>query len=184
MNYTQLQNDIRQQFAREDLPTDTFVRLAEASLNRRLRLMEMVQVVTATAENQTPAGEYYVTLPDDFLEVRDVQKGSVSLEFLDKKQDLDGWHNGYTVTNSTLLIAEGGDITLYYYAREPELSDTNQENCFTKCAGDLLFYLACVHAAAYMGMPDTYSPLVGGMVAELEMQEQNRVYPGVLVQRG
>ena len=69
-DYTTLQATIADYLARSDLTTQIpeFIRLAEDRLLRDLRIRQMIKVATAS----TTAGDATVSLPSDFLAMKDL----------------------------------------------------------------------------------------------------------------
>jgi hypothetical protein len=138
-----------------------FITLAEAAMNRDLRVRQMVKRATATLD----AG--YITLPSDYLEAKNVQLNiggkPRQLEFMTMEQadDYRASDRGfgipprfYTTVGSQLEVVATIDgeaeIELAYYAKIPALSDSNQTNWLLTLWPDLYLYGALIHSAPYL----------------------------------
>ena len=184
MNYTSLQNSIASWFARTDLPTDTFIDLAETDMNTVLRLTGMEVYVSATPEDQTPDGVWYLTYPEGFLELKTIHDGNTPLEYVTPQQMREGFDAFYSLSNNTILLGDADAVDLVYYQRVPALSATNQTNLFTEVASSALLYLSLGHAASYMKDSDTYTAIGVQAIERLQRANDAAYVSGPLVQGG
>lgn len=106
---------------------DLFIELAEAEINRLLRVPEMEKRVFQTVSDS------YIELPSDFLELRNIQIGArqspsrMTLVQLDKNQE--STELSYAITGNqleirpTILPADPVEVEINYYAKVPEILD-------------------------------------------------------------
>ncbi|MEY9328245.1 phage adaptor protein [Sinorhizobium fredii] len=117
--------------------------LAELKLNRGLRVagMENTEMVTLTEGDGT--------LPDDFLEAREVKNASgipiraVSLEQLTNSyMDRSGTPAGYAIVGSTIKVRPTADqdISVTYYSKIPALTVTDPTNWLLEKAPDVYLF--------------------------------------------
>lgn len=134
----------------------TWVGLAEADINRRLRHPSMV----TRLENQSLSAEY-VDLPSDYLEVAQVtydgdlnrKLTQVSTDYMDRFTDDSGQPRWYSIVGTQLRfypITTGGTYDLTYYQRIPALSDSNTTNWLLDVAPDVYLYGSLIHSAPYL----------------------------------
>lgn len=139
---------------RDDLVSaaPVWVRLAEADLNRRLRLTSMVKNATVTAiDGAAP-------LPTDCRQVRTVVSDIGTLSFLPPGQFADfGFMNSgmspvhYSVSGHELLAHPGaGDLWISYYASLPPLGPEQQTNGVLTDHPDLYLFATLLQSAPYL----------------------------------
>ncbi|MGD9476964.1 phage adaptor protein [Shinella sp. G-2] len=125
---------------------DRFLRLAEAKLNRALRVGEM------EVEADLSVIDGAAALPADFLEARAVLHPSgrplraVSLPVLSARQDTAGGiPDAYAIIGSTLSVRPrwSGDLALTYYGAIPPLTRQNPTNWLLATAPDVYLYALC-----------------------------------------
>lgn len=161
-NYSDLQASVAAYLARTDLTEriPDFIRFAENRLRRDLRIRQMMTVATAA----TTGGDSTVSLPADFLELRDlhIQGNPVttlsylgpSVFFRNAQTYNSGLPTEYTVMGQEFRFAPIPDGTytleMLYYAAPPYLSNTNPSNVFLANAPDLLLYGALAEAEPYL----------------------------------
>ena len=185
MNYTELQDTIAKWFARDDLPTDVFIDLAEQELNRVLRLHDMQAMVEATPDAQTNEGDWYIVYPEGFLAMKSVKSNGVQKDYLSPACELSFRSNAYQLMNGMILLPTNDPVELVYYKREPSLSDANQTNAFTENASDALLYIALAHAGSYMAQPGDYRLVADKHLADIRLRQEQADFSGApLVQRG
>ena len=160
--YAELQTTIAEYLARSDLTTQIpdFIRLAEVRLRRDLRIRQMLTSTTLTCTSGTAT----VTIPSDFLEVKDfvvtgnpvrpLNYESPSL-FSRNSRSMDaGKPLDYTVLATTFKLAPIPDsnytLSLVYSAAPTFLSDANTSNAFLVTCPDLLLYGALIEAEPYL----------------------------------
>jgi hypothetical protein len=160
--YTELKTAIADFLNRDDLSSavPTFISLAEADMQRRVRHWRMEKRSTAELDTQ------YSAIPADFVEVirfyvtsndtRPLELISQA-ELLDRKAkrgNASGAPAYYALTAGELEIypvPDGTyDVELYYISRIPALSDSNASNWMLEQYQDAYLYGALVHSAPYL----------------------------------
>lgn len=160
-NYSTLQTTVADYLNRQDLTAyiPTFIQLAEADMNTRLRTREMIVRATTTNDDE------FVRLPLDFLESINLQltDGQSPLRFvtldeadiINKRQTYTA-PTFYSLMNGAIELvpppATGDDveIEMVYYGKIPALSDSNTSNWLLLKAPDVYLYGALVHAAPFL----------------------------------
>ena len=161
-NYTELQDAIGEFLNRDDLATTipTFISLAEADLNRRIRHWRMEKRANAVLDSQ------YSAIPADFLEVIRfyiTSNNTQPLELISQAELLDRKYRNlatsgrpayYAITAGEIEVypvPDGDyDAELYYHARTPSLSAANPTNWLLEYFPDVYLYSALVHTAPYL----------------------------------
>ena len=160
--YTELKTAIADFLNRDDLSAavPTFISLAEADMQRRVRHWRMEKRSTAELDTQ------YSAIPADFVEVirfyvtsndtRPLELISQA-ELLDRKakrSNASGAPAYYALTAGELEIypvPDGTyDVELYYVSRIPALSDSNASNWMLEQYQDAYLYGSLVHSAPYL----------------------------------
>jgi hypothetical protein len=160
--YTELKAAIADFLNRDDLSAavPTFISLAEADIQRRVRHWRMEKRSTAELDTQ------YSAIPADFVEVirfyvtsndtRPLELISQA-ELLDRKakrSNTSGAPAYYALTAGELEIypvPDGTyDVELYYISRIPSLSDSNASNWLLEQYQDAYLYGSLVHSAPYL----------------------------------
>jgi hypothetical protein len=159
--YSELQSAIADWLLRTDLTSviPSFIDLAEAKFNRRIRDYRMVTRTSITVDAQ------YEDVPTDWLEnVRFQLETSpiTTLEYVtpDQAAEEERLHssNGrplfFTMIGEQFQIIPSPDTTysatLTYYAKIPALSDSNTTNWLLTTAPDLYLYGTLMEAAPYL----------------------------------
>ena len=160
-NYSTLQTTVADYLNRQDLTAyiPTFIQLAEADMNTRLRTREMIVRATTTNDDE------FVRLPIDFLESINLQltDGQSPLRFvtldeadiINKRQTYNA-PTFYSLMNGAIELvpppATGDDveIEMVYYGKITALSDSNTSNWLLLKAPDVYLYGALVHAAPFL----------------------------------
>jgi hypothetical protein len=160
--YAELQSSIADFLNRDDLAsvTTSFISLAEADMQRRLRHWRMEKRSTAELDTQ------YSAIPADFVEVIRfyITSGDTKpLELISQGELLDrkakslntsGAPAYYAITAGEIEVypAPDGtyDVELYYIASIPALSDSNTSNWLLERYPDAYLYGALVHSAPYL----------------------------------
>lgn len=160
--YDELKTAIADFLNRDDLTAviPTFISLAEADMQRRVRHWRMEKRSTAELDTQ------YSAIPADFVEVIRVYVTSgdtkpleliSQAELLDRKAkslNTSGTPAYYAFTAGEIEIypAPDGtyDVELYYIASIPALSDSSTANWLLERYPDAYLYGALVHAAPYL----------------------------------
>lgn len=173
-NYSDLQVTIANYLARTDLTAQIpdFIRLAELRLRRDLRLRQMLK----SATTNTVGGDQTVSLPSDFLQlrdlfvvtnpVRDLQYVTPSVFSRNGRVTESGLPVFYTIIANEFKFAPMPDtdytLRVLYYAAPDYLGDSNPSNVFLANCPDLLLYGALVEAEPYL-MNDGRIQLWAGM---------------------
>lgn len=191
-NYTNLQATVADWIDRTDLTAKipTFIRLAEAQFNRRLRTRR--QQVTAT---QTLTGSQ-INLPSHFVELIAVsvpENPARRLRYVteDERQRMTeelsatGRPEAYTIRDGHLILVPGpgavSSVDLVYFRDIPVLSDSNPTNWLLTHHPDAYLYGACLQAAPYLRDPEQLAVWNAGLdrvMAEIEDEDKRARYNG------
>lgn len=170
-NYTTLQSTIADYLNRGDLTAQipTFIQLAEADMNTRLRTREMIVRAEAQSSNE------YVQLPADWLEAINLHivDGAQPLRFvtLDEgdyinKQQFFTNVAAYSLMNGAieLIPAPGADvdIEMIYYGKITPLSAQVSTNWLLTKAPDVYLYGSLLHAQPFL-MDDQRMPVFAAL---------------------
>ncbi len=174
INYDDLKTTVANYLARSDLTAQipNFIRLAEVRLRRELRLRQMLKSSTTTMTG----GDQTVTLPIDFLELRDlfvVTNPTRDLQYLSPstfsrngRTTESGLPVFYTIIANEFMFAPVPDgnytLQMLYYAAPAYLTDTNPSNAFVATCPDLLLYASLLEAEPYL-MNDARTQLWASM---------------------
>ena len=192
--YAELQTVIAGYLARSDLTTQIpdFIRLAEVRLRRDLRIRQMLTSTTLTCTSGTAT----VTIPSDFLEVKDfvvtgnpvrpLNYESPSL-FSRNSRSMDaGKPLDYTVLATTFKLAPIPDsnytLSLVYSAAPTFLSDANTSNAFLVTCPDLLLYGALIEAEPYLmndARINTWGTMFDRAMGSLTRSDEKGQFSGV-----
>lgn len=192
--YSDLKTTVANYLARSDLTSQIpdFIRLAEDRLRRELRIRQMLKVVTAS----TTGGDSTVSLPSDFLQLRDIhitgnpvytlEYMSPSIFFRNARTTESGLPVFYTILASEFQFAPIPDaaytVRMLYYAKPDYLSDSNTSNVFLANCADALLYGALAEAEPYL-MNDariaTWAALYDRSVANISSSDEGAEYAGV-----
>jgi hypothetical protein len=183
--YTSLKSSITDWLqGRTDLAAvvDDFIDLAEAEMNRVLRVRDMEASDDLTLDSNGEA-----TLPTDYLAWRTVTaltSPRIEVEYATPSYIEDtygdrgsGYPFVFTIRGSTILVLPIStyDVRLDYYQRIPALSDSNTTNwLLTKMPG-LYLHLALKHAAIYLdnqGLAQQYAMLAQSDLDALQRDDQ------------
>ena len=166
-NYTTLQSTIADYLNRADLNSQiqTFIQMAEADMNTRLRTREMIVRAEATSSAE------YVQLPADWLEAINLHivDGKQPLRFvtLDEadriiKEQIYTQVAAFSLMNGAIeLVPPPGDdvdIEMIYYAKIPTLSAQQTTNWLLTKAPDVYLYGSLLHAQPFL-MDDQRMPV-------------------------
>lgn len=170
-NYTTLQSTIADYLNRADLTAQipTFIQLAEADFNTRLRTREMIVRAEAQSSNE------FVQLPADWLEAINLHivDGAQPLRFvtLDEadyinKQQIFTNVAAYSLMNGAieLIPAPGADIDIemIYYGKITPLSAQVSTNWLLTKAPDVYLYGSLLHAQPFL-MDDQRMPVFAAL---------------------
>ena len=174
--YAELQSSIADWLLRDDLTSviPTFISLAEAKFNRRIRDYRMVK--RATAEVDTA----YFAIPSDWQENIRFQLNTspiTTLEYVTPDQaaeekrlyNTSGRPAFFTMIGDQFQIVPAPDSTydaeLTYYAKIPVLSSGNTSNWLLEKAPDIYLYGALMEAAPYLD-DDARIQVWGGLLEQ------------------
>lgn len=160
--YDELKTTVADFLNRDDLTSviDTFIDLTEADINRKVRHWRMENRATAEVDSR------YNALPSDFLEpIRLHLEGnhapleSISSyrmqELRQSSMDVAGRAKYYSVTQGEIELYptpnQTENLEMYYVARLPALSSSNQTNVILEYHPDIYLYGALSHSAPYLG---------------------------------
>ena len=192
--YAELQTSIAGYLARSDLTTQIpdFIRFAEVRLRRDLRIRQMLSSVTLTCVSGTAT----VTIPSDFLEVKDfvvtgnpvrpLNYESPSL-FSRNSRSMDaGKPLDYTVLATTFKLAPIPDsnytLSLVYSAAPAFLTTANTSNTFLVECPDLLLYASLLEAEPYLmndARINTWGTMFDRAISSLTRSDEKGQYSGV-----
>jgi len=195
--YSDLKTTVANYLGRSDLTSQIvdFISLAEIRLSRELRIREMVTTTTVTCTPGNPA----ISLPADFLEIRDIYVTgaprtpltytSPSMFSRETRADDSGKPMFYTVYNKTAELAPAPDsdyqIRIMYYAKPASLSDSNTTNQFMTVCPDALLFASLAEAEPYL-MNDariqTWASLYDRALAAIADSDESSEYAGVPLQ--
>jgi len=158
-NYTDLKASVADFLNRSDLTSviPDFITMAEAELNRTLRVREM------SVRTQAPIDSQYVKLPDDFLGMRNIDLLTdpvtpmtyKNLQNLDihRASDATGKPIYYSIMQNNIEFAPAPDgdytIEIVYYQKVPSLS-ANSTNWLLTDHPDAYLYGTLMHSAPYL----------------------------------
>ena len=157
--YSELKTAVANWLNRDDLTAviPDFISLAEARIARDFRHWKQEKRVT------TDANERYENLPNDFIEIRQVQHAaggaitsisSVEMEKLRAASDAGGKPKYMRLTAEQIEFYPTPDasysISMLYYGRIPALSDIETSNWLLNDAPDVLLYGALLQSAPYL----------------------------------
>jgi hypothetical protein len=196
-NYTDLQASVASYLGRSDLSAviPDFIRFAELRLARDIRTRKMLKSATANMV----AGDERLSLPTDFLEVRNLYTQgnprmpvtylSPSAFTRDARADESGLPVFYTVLASEFQFAPQPDtayvLEILYYAQPPVLSGANSSNVFLANYPDALLYGSLIEAEPYLindARSQTWATLYDRAIKNIEDSDQNSEYSGIPLQ--
>jgi hypothetical protein len=191
-SYTELKSTIADYLARSDLTTQIpdFICLAEERLRRDLRIRQMLKVATAT----TTADDSTVSLPADFLAMKDIHLDTNPVRVLQFQPTSNFFRNArstdkgvptmYTLLGSEFQFAPIPDtaytVRMVYYYKPTLLSDSNPSNLFLANCPDLLLYGALAEAEPYLMNDErlaTWSALYDRGLTSLRASDDDSEYP-------
>jgi len=163
MQYTEIKSAALGYADRKDAETidmmDTFLRIVEARINRKLNTQKM----TARATLNTVVDQEYYGLPNDFTGLRDIQLNSddkvSTMAYLNPEQmnDMSGYTTPhsiyYTIINQQLQIyptQENSEIEIVYYQNVPQLDDSNTTNWLSEFNPDCYIFGLLVEISSFV----------------------------------
>jgi len=185
--FSGLKTTIADYLNRDDLTSiiPSFITLAEAKFNRKLRVRQMVKRATATLDTQ------YFAFPSDFLQAKELQLNTNPITYLQyvtmnqgdyASQNLYisvGKPQYYTIIGTQIEVIPTPDTSytgeLTYYGKIPALSDSNTSNWLLAYAPDLYLYGALLEATPYLKDDErlaTWSTLYANSLGDIEVADQ------------
>ena len=172
---------------RDDLTSviPSFITVAEAKFNRKLRVRQMVKRANATLDTQ------YFAFPSDFLQAKEFQLNTNPITYLQYVTQNQGDFGSstlyiavgkpqyYTIIGTQIQVIPTPDSSytgeLTYYGKIPELSNTNTSNWLLAYAPDLYLYGALVEASPYLKDDErlaTWGQLYANSIGDIEVADQ------------
>lgn len=196
--YSELKSAVADWLNRTDLEAviPSFISLAESQFNRdeRLRTRDSMVRATATFDQQ------YEALPADYLEMANLQINGqvpfgklqfVSLNQIDNYKDryaTNGVPKYYTIVGNQLelLPTPGGsyEAEMVYYAKIPQLSDTNTTNWLLNKHPDVYLYGALIQSAPYLKDDERIAVWMGiyeKLLEDIEVADERSLYAGSVI---
>ena len=185
--FSGLKTTIADYLNRDDLTSiiPSFITLAEAKFNRKLRVRQMVKRATATLDTQ------YFAFPADFLQAKEFQLNTNPITYLQYVTQNQGDYSSstqyisvgkpqfYTIIGTQIQVIPTPDTgytgELTYYGKIPALSDSNTSNWLLVYAPDLYLYGALLEAAPYLKDDErlaTWSTLYTNSLGDIEVADQ------------
>jgi hypothetical protein len=185
--YAELKSTIADYLNRDDLTSiiPTFIKLAEAKFNRKLRVRQMIKRATATIDAA------FLDCPSDWLENKELQLNTNPLTKLEvitesygnelraTRYPAAGKPQYYAIVGTQLEFIPTPDSEyvgeLTYYANIPSLSDSNTSNWLLAYAPDLYLYGALVEAEPYLKNDERLSiwgELYLRVIADIEVADE------------
>lgn len=196
-NYSDLKTSVANYLGRSDLTSviPDFISFAELRIARELRTRQMLKVTTIA----TTSGDSTVSLPNDFLEIKDLNiQGNprTPLTYLspssfsrDARADESGKPFYYTILESEISLAPKPDtaytIEMLYYAKPTVLSTGNTSNVFLVNYPDAILYASLLEAEPYLindARSQTWATLYDRAIKNISDADQNSEYSGVPLQ--
>ncbi len=193
-NYSELQTAVKNWLNRADLDNriPEFIALAEHRINRQL----YTKGNEGRATTSMVPGQQYYSLPDDFLQARNVQMSTASgVKALDYRtpaqmdweypSDASAEPMVFTIIGDEIQLkpVPGGTNTfeLAYFKKLDPLSVSNTTNWLTANAPDLLLYGALLEAEPFLFNDQrvaVWNGLFDRAIGDINYQEQNGRYSG------
>ena len=185
--YSGLKTTIADYLNRDDLTSiiPSFITVAEAKFNRKLRVRQMVKRATAAIDTQ------YFAFPSDFLQAKELQLNTNPITYLDYVTQNQGDYSSaneyitvgkpvkYTIIGTQIQVIPTPDTSytgeLTYYGKIPALSDSNTSNWLLAYAPDLYLYGALLEATPYLKDDErlaTWSTLYANSLGDIEVADQ------------
>jgi hypothetical protein len=185
--FSGLKTTIADYLNRDDLTSiiPSFITLAEAKFNRKLRVRQMVKRANATLDTQ------YFAFPSDFLQAKEFQLNTNPITYLQYVTQNQGDYASqnnyiavgrpqfYTIIGTQIEVIPTPDTSytgeLTYYGKIPALSDSNTSNWLLAYAPDLYLYGALVEATPYLKDDErlaTWSQLYTNSLGDIEIADQ------------
>jgi hypothetical protein len=185
--FSGLKTTIADYLNRDDLTSaiPSFITLAEAKFNRKLRVRQMVKRANATLDTQ------YFAFPADFLQAKEFQLNTNPITYLQYVTQNQGDYGSatnyvaagkpqfYTIIGTQIQVIPTPDTgytgELTYYGKIPALSDSNTSNWLLAYAPDLYLYGSLVEATPYLKDDErlaVWSTLYTNSLGDIEVADQ------------
>jgi len=182
-----LKSAIADYLNRDDLTSiiPSFITIAEAKFNRKLRTRQMVTRTTLSIQNA------FLSCPSDWLQAKAFQLNTSPIQILQSVTDTQadelksnnyitvGKPAYYTIVGTQFEFVPSPDTTysseLTYYAKIPALSDSNTSNWLLTYAPDLYLYGALLEASPYLKDDErlaTWGQLYANSIGDIEVADQ------------
>jgi hypothetical protein len=191
-NYSAFVTTVENYLARTDLTSviPDFIQMAQYRMTRDLKTEKMLKVATSASTG----GDNTISLPSDFLEVRDIhiqgnppirlEYQTPDLFFRNGQTTLSGMPHYYTMLGAEFQFAPTFDSTMtvqiLYYAQPTFISSSVASNLFLANYPDALLYATLAEAEPYL-MNDartaTWSALYDRAIANIKTSDLGQTYP-------
>jgi hypothetical protein len=193
--YAELKTSVADFLNRTDLTSaiPTFISLAEADFNRKIRHWRMEKRSTAVIDSQ------YTSPPTDFLEpIRlSMLSGNTSplepvsqsqmMEQRQLGQNTSGTPRFYAITDGSIEVYPNPNsdtltLEMVYYGRPTALSDVNTSNWLLTYYPDAYLYGALVHSAPYLADDSriqVWASLLNNSISGINSDNESAKYGGV-----
>jgi hypothetical protein len=196
--YSQLKSTLGDWLNREDLVAvvPSFIALAEAQIERALRVRQMIGRSTATIDTQ------YSAVPSDFLETKTFKITSSApiqpLQFatMEQMDEFDATNSAaqrptlFTIVGNQIRVHPAPDTSytaeLVYYAKLPKLSDSNPTNWLLTSSPDVYLYGALLQSAPYLKDDErmaVWTTLYAAGLESIKTADQNATSSGLIKSR-
>lgn len=197
--YTELKSAIADELNRTDLTSviPNFISLAEARLNRDLRVRQMIKRANAV----TVAGNRYLLMPSDWQQAKNFQITAsgrthaleyMTLDFADYHNATRGGATGipeyYNFTGSEieLIPVPNGVYTveMAYYGKITPLSDATATNWLLTQWPDIYLYGSLMHSAPYLKEDErinVWSTIYDRLTTEVNASDERAQYSGSIL---
>ena len=185
-NFSELKSSIADFLNRDDLTTviPTFIKLAEADFNRKLRHWRMEKRATANLDTK------YTAFPDDYLEaIRLMLTGTTEFrmelitlsELMDKRSEnnASGTPRFYASVDGSFEVYPTPDQTytfeMLYYGSVTPLSDLSPTNWVLTYHPDIYLYGSLSHSAPYLAEDQrtaVWAQLYQNAISATNMEDQ------------
>jgi hypothetical protein len=185
--FAELKSTIADYLNRDDLTSiiPSFISLAEAKFNRKVRTRQMVVRAEGQIDTQ------FFAYPTDWLQAKEFQLNTnpiIRLKFVTEAQGDElkassymapGQPLYYTIVGSQIEFIPSPDTTysaeLTYYAKIPALSNANTSNWLLAYAPDLYLYGSLLEASPYLKDDErlaVWSQLYTNTLGDIEVADQ------------
>lgn len=185
-SYADLQASVGRWLKRNNLSdaAPDFIALAEARLNRRIRVRQMRNYYYNTPSQP------FVTLPGDYNEAVRLTYAGRPLDFISEvaadecMNNVDGM-NKYTIAGNKIWLLTAIDgtskLALHYYQGIEALSDTNTSNWLLEDAPDIYLYASLLEAEPFIKNDEriaVWSQALETAIKDLHDNDRDSQYSG------